>query len=148
MGSDAVVARGSATVDGLTLFGQNLHGSEQFSPRICLREARDFVPGQLCEVSGFSVPQVRRTQSVLGLQAQYSTGYRVGLNSANVVAGCLPLEMRLRSRPGMTGPDLVRLILERAILPLSGSGNAACLIDQHGRGRDGELGMADATTHS
>jgi secernin len=144
MGSDAVVARRSATVDGLTLFGQNLHGPGQFSPRICLREGRDFVPGQLCDIAGFSVPQVKRTQSVLGLQPHNSSGYRVGLNSANVVAGCLPLEMRLReSHQGLTGPDLVRLILERSHSVCQAVETLASLIDRHGQGgATGEMGMA------
>src|SRR3954468_15328837 len=105
MGSDAVVARGCATVDGLTLFGQNLHGPNELSPHICLRLGRDFVPGQVCDVSGFAVPQVKRTQTVLGLQAENSTGYRVGLNASKLAVGCLPLEMRLRdSHQGITGP--------------------------------------------
>ena len=144
MGSDAVVARGCAAVDGLTFFGQNLHGPNQFSPRISFRPGRDFVPGQLCDVSGFSVPQVKQTQSVLGLQPQNSNGYRVGLNSASVAVGCLPLEMRLReSQQGMTGPDLVRLVLERSHSACQAVETLTGLIDRHGQGgMSDEIGMA------
>jgi secernin len=139
MGSDAVVARGRATVDGQTLFGQNLHGPSQFSPRICLKPGRDFAPGELSGTLEVDVPQVRRTQTVFGLQAHNSSGYRVGLNGAKVVAGCLPLEVRLRgTQPGLTGPDLVRLVLERSHSACQAVDILVGLIDRHGQG-----GMVD-----
>jgi secernin len=139
MGSDAVVARGRATVDGQTLFGQNLHGPSQLLPRVSLRPGRDFAPGELSGVPDVAVPQVRRTQTVFGLHAHGSSGYRVGLNGAKVVAGCLPLEVRLRdAQPGLTGPDLVRLVLERSHSACHAVDILAGLIDRHGQG-----GMVD-----
>ncbi|HEV8058562.1 MAG TPA: hypothetical protein VGP68_01740 [Gemmataceae bacterium] len=144
MGSDAVVARGRATVDGQTLFGQNLHGSNQFSPRICLKPGRDFVPGELSGTPEVDVPQVRRTQTVFGLQAHNSCGYRAGLNAAKVAAGCLPLEVRLRGvQPGLTGPDLIRLVLERSRSACQAVEVLVGLIDRYGQGgMANEAGMA------
>jgi hypothetical protein len=135
MGSDAVVARGPATVDGQTFFGQNLHGPNQVSAQICLKPGRDFAPGELCGIPDLVVPQVRHTQTVLGLQAQNSSGYRAGLNSARVAAGCLPLEVRLRgNQPGLTGPDLVRLVLERSRSAHQGMEVLVALLDRFGQG--------------
>lgn len=135
MGSDAVVARGPATVDGLTFFGQNLHGPYQVSAQVCLKPGRDFAPGELCSVADLQVPQVRHTQTVLGLQAQNSCGYRAGLNGARVAAGCLPLEVRLRgAQPGLTGPDLVRLVLERSRSAHQGMEVLVGLLDRYGQG--------------
>jgi hypothetical protein len=135
MGSDAVVARGRATVDGQALFGQNLHGPSQLLPRISLTPGRDFAPGELSGVQDVAVPQVRRTQTVFGLHAHQSPGYRVGLNGAKVVVGCLPLEVRLRaSQPGLTGPDLVRLVLERSHSACQAVDILAGLIDRYGQG--------------
>ncbi len=144
MGSDAVVARGRATVDGLTLFGQNLHGPSQFTPRLCRRPGRDFAPGELSDITNFDIPQVRRTQTVLGLQAHNSPGFRVGLNAAQVAVGCLPLEKRLRESPqGLTGPDLVRLVLERSRSAWQAVDVLVGLIDRYGQGGlTDEIGMA------
>ncbi len=76
-----------------------------------------------------------RTQTVLGLQSQDSGGYRVGLNAAKVVAGCLPLEVRLRGvQSGLTGPDLVRLVLERSRSACQAVEVLVGLIDRYGQG--------------
>lgn len=115
MGSDAIVSRGQATVDGHSLFGQNLNGPVTSSFSLCLTHGRDFVLGEMSGTPRVNVPQVKRTYSVLGVRPEDSWGYRVGLNSEQVAAGCISLLARLReNKPGLTGPELVRLVLERS----------------------------------
>src|SRR5258707_4168260 len=86
-------------------------------------------------MADFDMPQVRRTQTVLGLQAHSSPGYRVGLNASRVAVGCLPLELRLRESPqGLTGPALVRLVLERSRSARQAVDILVGLIDRFGQG--------------
>lgn len=149
MGSDAVVARGRATVDGQTFFGQNLHGPNQLSARLCLKPGRDFAPGELSGIPDLAIPQVRRTQTVLGLQTHNSCGYRAGLNGAKVAAGCLPLEARLHdSQTGLTGPDLVRLVLERSRSARQGMETLVGLMDRYGQGGAFGDGSASGCDHA
>lgn len=136
MGSDAIVSRGQATVDGHSLFGQNLHGQTTSSVSLCLTHGRDFVLGELAGTPRVKVPQVRHTYTVLGVRPGDSWGYRVGLNSEQVAAGCVSLLARRRDhkQPGLTGPELVRLILERSHCARQAVDILTDLMNRHGQG--------------
>src|SRR5436309_10760021 len=115
MGSDLVVALGRATVNGQTLFGQNCHRPVGESIALCRTPGRDFAPDETLQTAHAKLPQARRTFTVLGGQAHGDWGYLHGVNEHQVAAGCAAWRSKLAgSGQGLLGPDLVRLVLERA----------------------------------
>jgi secernin len=71
------------------------------------------------------------------------------LNGAKVVAGCLPLEVRLRGpQPGLAGPDLVRLVLERSHTACHAVDVLVDLIDRYGQGGTVDEASASACDHA
>jgi dipeptidase len=114
MGGDMVVALGRATVDGHTLFGHNSGQPSGVGQVLCLTPARRHAPGENVRTQFLEVPQARETFRVLGSQARGRWGYQHGVNEHGLAAGAVPLRTRLScDQPGLTGPDLVRLVLER-----------------------------------
>jgi hypothetical protein len=103
----------------------------------------------MCGALDLEIPQVRRTQTVLGLRTHHSTGYRAGLNGAYVAAGCLPLEVRLRgSQPGLSGPNLVRLVLERSRSAHQGMEVLIDLLDRYGQGVLSDANYSSGCDHA
>jgi hypothetical protein len=70
----------------------------------------------------------------LGSQAPGAWGYEHGVNQHGVAAGRAPLHTRLSSgETGLTGPDLVRLVLERARTARQGVDLLTDLVCRHGQ---------------
>jgi secernin len=135
MGSDMVVALGRATVDGHTLFGHNNnrpHGEGQSLARV---PGRGFAPGESVRATHVDVPQVRQTFTALGCRSGAEWGYQHGVNEKGVAVGVTAIRTRLANEgPGLTGPDLVRLALERAASASQGVEVLADLVHRHGQG--------------
>jgi hypothetical protein len=135
MGCDLVVAVGPATVDGHTLFGQNVTGRGDESVALCREPGRDFVPGEKIQTQHVELPQARQTYTVLAGRSPRNWGYHHGLNEQGVAAGCAGLQNKLRpAKPGLTGSDLVRLILERSRTARQGMDVVADLLERYGQG--------------
>lgn len=115
MGCDMVVALGRATVDGETLFGHNCNQPGSEPMELVRVPGRVFSPGEVVPMGGLLLPQARRTWTVLAGRCTGQWGYQHGLNEHGVAAGLTSIGTRPRpSEPGLSGPDLVRLALERA----------------------------------
>jgi len=94
------------------------------------------------------VPQVRQTSAVLGTRAAGMWGYLHGVNEHGVAVGCTPLRTRLRlDGPGLLGPDLVRLALERSQTALQAAEVLTSLVRRHGLGA-GQESPAEAGHHA
>jgi dipeptidase len=120
-------------VDGRTLFG---HYSSQAVPRghvLRLVRGRPFELGQTVRLQLLELPQARHTYTVLGNQAADSWGYEHGVNDQGVAAGRGPLRTRLSCSTGLTGSELVRLVLERAASARQGLDLLTDLIHRHGQ---------------
>src|SRR5688500_12196752 len=114
MGCDMVLAIGSAAVDGLTLFGVNYHAPNADSPVLERIHARPHEPGESVQTTYIEIPQARQTYDVLGCRSRQGWGLQHGLNEHQLAIGCASWKSRLSAdEPGLTGPDLVRLALER-----------------------------------
>ncbi|MCC6420643.1 MAG: C69 family dipeptidase [Gemmataceae bacterium] len=134
MGGDLVVALGSATANGHTLFGQNCHRPSRECQVLHHLPGRTFAPGEMAAAPYAEVPQVRRTWAVLGCQPQGAWGCTFGVNEHQVAAGCTAWRSRLaRERPGLAGPDLVRLGLERAASARQAVDVLTDLVGRHGQ---------------
>src|SRR5437763_16259474 len=115
MGCDMVVALGRATVDGCTLFGHNGDLPDGKYPVLALSPGRAFAPGETVRARYVEIAQVRQTFTVLGSRLPGGPGMQHGVNDQGVAAGCTRYCHKLDGgRPGLLGPELVRLVLERS----------------------------------
>jgi len=135
MECDMLVALSRATRDGGTLFAYNCDriGGEE---TILLRVAgRDFSPGEQVRIGDLILPQVRRTWTVLATRSPRHWGYLHGLNEHGVSIGLTTIRTK-RHEVGaaLTGPDLVRLALERATSARQAVDLATDLASRHGQG--------------
>jgi dipeptidase len=152
MASDMVVALARATADGFTLFGHNSNAPRGQAASLVVTPAREHAPGEMVQAGELRLPQARHTWAVLAGRTGPAWGYVHGVNEKGVCAGCTLIHTRLEcDGPCPSGPDLVRLALER--------GGSAChavevvtdLICRYGQGnasgqagRDAALLIADA----
>jgi secernin len=135
MGNDMVVALPRATADHVTLFGHNCNrpvGEPRALERV---PGRTFETGERIRTPHLSLPQVRSTLTVLAARFAGRWGYSHGLNERGVAAGTTSVKTRvLNDVPGLTGPDLVRLALERSATALQAVDVVTDLISRHGPG--------------
>jgi hypothetical protein len=132
MGGEMLVALGRAAVDGHTLFG---HGAAGAPPRPERTPGGSHAPDERVRATFIELPQARRTHAVLGGRPGGCWGYCHGVNEYGVAAGCTRLRTRLRlDAPGLTGPDLVRLALERGQTARQALEALTGLIARHGQG--------------
>jgi dipeptidase len=135
MGGDMVVALDRATVDGHTLFGHNSGQPSGEGQALCRTPAGRHALGETIQTQFLELPQTRETFRVLGGRGRGCWGYQHGVNEHGVAAGVIPLHTRLScDRPGLTGPDLVRLVLERCASSAGAMLLLTDLISRHGQG--------------
>src|SRR5205814_1889346 len=133
MGCDMVAALGRATVDGHTLFGHNSGQPGGRGQSLRLVRGRPFELGQTVRTQHLELPQARHTCTVLGSQPDGKWGYEHGVNEHGVVAGRAPLWTRLPAGCGLTGGELVRLVLERAASACQAVDLLTDLVHRHGQ---------------
>jgi hypothetical protein len=144
MGSDMVVALARATQDGHVLFGHNHARPAGEALALLVEPGRELAPGQMVRGARAELPQVRHTLTVLGCRAGSRWGYQHGVNEKGVAIGSTPIWTRVdRAAPGLTGPDLVRLALERAGSAIQAVDLLADLISRHGQGGEGSEDGSD-----
>lgn len=135
MASDMAVALARATLDGHTYFAHNSNRPRGEAPALVRTVGRDHAPGEKVQAAHIVLPQARRTFGVLAGRAGNVPGYQHGVNERGVAAGCTPIRTRLLNDvPGLTGPDLVRLALERAGSALQAVEVVTDLIGRYGQG--------------
>lgn len=135
MGNDMVVALPRATAEQVTLFGHNCNrpvGEPRALERV---PGRTFATGERIRTPNLSLPQVRNTLTVVAARFAGRWGYSHGLNERGVAAGVSTVKTRLLNDvPGLTGPDLVRLALERSSTALQAVDVVTDLVSRHGPG--------------
>jgi len=136
MGCDMVVAVGAATENRHTLFGANCHGLPRAGMALRLNPGRAFALGETVQTQILPLPQARQTFTVLGNQPLNTWGYEHGINEFEVVAACSTWRSKLLcDQPGLTGTDLVRLVLERCRSARQGFDLLTGLVSRHGQCR-------------
>jgi secernin len=135
MGNDMVVALPRATADRVTLFGHNCNrpvGEPRAMERV---PGKTYAAGERIRTPHLSLPQARNTFTVLAARFAGRWGYAHGVNERGVAAGVTAVKTRLPNDvPGLTGPDLVRLALERSSTALQAVDVLKDLISRHGPG--------------
>lgn len=133
MTGDMVVARGRATADGRTLFGHNSGRPAATAQPLCRIVRREHVPGERVRMQFLELAQARQTWTVLGSQPGGQEGIDHGVNEHHVAAGWVPLPRALPlAGPALTGPELVRLLLERSSNARHAVDLLADLVERHG----------------
>src|SRR5205809_6333652 len=84
MGCDMVVARGTATGAGATLFAANCHRPHGETQAVRLVAGRTFALGETVQTQAIQLPQARQTHTVLAIQPEGCWGYLHGLNELRV----------------------------------------------------------------
>ncbi|MBM4069140.1 MAG: hypothetical protein FJ271_09380 [Planctomycetes bacterium] len=136
MGSDMVAALGAATANGMAFFAANCHGPALQCPALRRIAGKSFALGETLSTQFIQLPQVRQTFSILGSQPPGTWGLSHGLNEHHLAAGCANWDSRIPcSQPGLTGTDLVRLVLERCKSARQGFEQLTGFITRHGQGR-------------
>jgi len=130
-----MTALGRAAADGHTLFGHNAAGRSQAPFRLERTPGGSHAPDERVRATFIALPQARRTHAVLGGRLAGAWGYCHGVNEHGVAAGCTRLRTRLLlDAPGLTGPDLVRLALERGPTARQALEALTGLVARHGQG--------------
>ncbi|HYV34513.1 MAG TPA: carcinine hydrolase/isopenicillin-N N-acyltransferase family protein, partial [Gemmataceae bacterium] len=113
-----------------------------------LQPGHTFAAGESVRTQFLQLPQVRQTCSVLAAQARGAWGYLHGVNEHGLAVGCSNWNSRVKcSKPGLLGPELVRLVLERAHSAAQALDVLTDLIVRHGQGNFPGNPEEDAADH-
>src|SRR5262245_2083185 len=115
MGCDMMLALAAATAERHALLGLNLHGAGPQRLRLQHVPAAHHPHDAAIPTSLLLLPQVRQTCAVLGVQPDDGWGFVFGCNEHGLAIGVARWRSRQTSeQPGLTGPELARLALERS----------------------------------
>jgi hypothetical protein len=145
MGGDLITALGRAVLDGFTLFGGNCRRRGDQMHTLHRSVGRSHAPEECIDTGNVRLPHARETVTAVGVQTRGNWGYHQGVNALGMAAGCTRLRTRLSGdTPGLRGPDLVRLMLERAHTARHAVELAVDLICRHGQGEPSANGGWDS----
>ena len=142
---DTVVALGSATVDGATLFGKNSDRHPNEAQAVVWVPAAEHSLGERVRCTYLDIPQARWTHAAVLCQPFWMWGAEMGFNEHGVAIGNEAIFTREphTRQPALTGMDLVRLGLQRATDAEQAVGVMTELLEAYGQGGncgyDGEL---------
>jgi secernin len=112
---DTIVALGTATKDGATLFGKNSDREPDEVQNIKIYPSRRYKKGDKVKCTYMTIPQAAETAAVMLSQPFWMFGAEMGANEHGVVIGNEALFTRDKpDTTGLTGMDLLRLALERS----------------------------------
>ena len=135
MGCDIMLALAPATAERHTLLGLNLHGAGPERLRLQHVPAAHHPHDEVIRAAQLQLPQTRQTCAVLGVQPENAWGFVFGCNEHRLAVGVARWRSRLTSdQPGLTGPELARLALERSRSTHHAVEVLTDLIARHGHG--------------
>jgi len=133
---DTVVALGSVTVDGVTLFGKNSDREPNEAHHLLRIPAADHPAGRSVKLTYIELPQIAHTYEVLLAKPFWMWGAEMGANEHGVAIGneAVFTKVPYEKDPGLTGMDLLRLALERAKTAREALDVMTALLAQVGQG--------------
>ena len=133
---DTLMALGDATATHEMLFGKNSDRQRNEAQGVELIGSADHPPGATVQCTYLTLPQVRRTHSVLLCRPFWMWGAEMGANEHGVVIGNEGLIARSPApqEPALTGMDLLRLGLERSASAIEALKTITDLLEQFGQG--------------
>jgi secernin len=142
---DTMVALGSVTADGATLFAKNSDREPNEAHHLLRIPATRHAPGARVKCTYVEIPQVEETYEVLLCKPFWIWGAEMGANEHGVAIGNEAVFTRVpyEKRPGLIGMDLLRLALERARTARAALEVMTNLLAQYGQG--GNCGLKHKT---
>jgi len=135
---DTIVALGSATKNGATLFGKNSDREYDEVQNIKIYPHLKHSPDEMVKCTYITIPQVIETASTLLCQPFWMFGGEMGSNEYGVTIGNEAL--LTKEKPditGLTGMDLLRLALERSKTAKEALDVIIMLLGRYGQGGNG-----------
>lgn len=113
---DTMVALGSATASGGTLFAKNSDRDANEAQIVEVIGAKDHAEGTAARLTYIEIPEVARTHTVMLSRPYWMWGAEMGANEHGVAIGneAILTKVTPDKTPGLIGMDMVRLGLERA----------------------------------
>jgi len=139
---DTIAATGSATAQGVTLFGKNSDRLPNEAQNLCHIPASSHAPGKTVACTYISIPQAEKTNAVLLSRPFWMWGAEMGVNEHGLAIGneAVFTKVSYEKGPALTGMDLLRLALERAPTARAAVDIITRLIEKHGQGGNGGYG--------
>jgi dipeptidase len=133
---DTVVALGSVTADGVTIFGKNSDREPNEAHHLLRVPRARHAPGSMVKCTYIEIPQVEETCEVLLAKPFWIWGAEMGANEHGVAIGneAVFAKVPYEKRPGLIGMDFIRLALERARTAREALDVITSLLEQYGQG--------------
>lgn len=133
---DSVVAVGSQTSDGSTLFAKNSDRKPLECQPFVQHAATHHPPQARVRCTHIEIPEVAESYRVMGHSPEWVWGFEHGVNEHAVAIGNHTIFSKepIDAQPGLIGMDLVRLGLERGRDAREALEVIATLIESHGMG--------------
>jgi dipeptidase len=133
---DSVVAVGSETSDGATLFAKNSDRKPLECQPFVQHAAAHHPPRARVRCTHIEIPEVAETYRLMGHSPAWVWGFEHGVNEHGVAIGNHTIFSKepIEEEPGLIGMDLVRLGLERGRDAREALEVIATLIETHGMG--------------
>lgn len=133
-----MVALGSATESGSTIFAKNSDRAVNEAQPLCFYPAKDYEEGETVTCTYIKIPQVKHTYACIGSRPYHFFGFEHGVNEHGVVIGNEAVSGREypERRWGLIGMDILRLALERADTAAKAVEVMGWLFETYGTGGD------------
>jgi len=132
---DTIVALGSATDQGFTLFGKNSDREPDEVQNIRISPRKRHKPDETIQCTYLTIPQTPETARVLLCQPFWMFGAEMGANEYGVAIGNEAIFTKEKTDEiGLTGMDLVRLALERSHTAKQALEIIIKLLEKYGQG--------------
>ena len=144
---DTLVAVGSATADGTTLFAKNSDREPNEAHELIAFPRTQHPAGAQVQCTYLTIPQVPETYAVLLAKPFWMWGCEMGANEHGLVIGNEALFTRVpgAGEPRLIGMDFIRLALERSQSAWEALETITTLLAQYGQG--GECGLHESLTY-
>lgn len=139
---DTFVALQNSTRDGSLIFGKNSDREPNEAQCVVTLPAADYPAGSMVKCTYIEIPQVSHTHAVLLSKPFWMWGAEMGSNAFGLTIGNEAVFTRVpyEKTGGLTGMDLLRLALERAVNADEGLKIITGLLETYGQG--GNCGFA------
>ncbi len=132
---DTIVALGSATKTGTTLFGKNSDREPNEVQNIKIYPRQKHKKSDKIKCTYLTIPQVTETARIMLCQPFWMFGAEMGANEHGVAIGNEALFTREKpDTTGLTGMDLLRLALERSRTAKQALETIIELLEEYGQG--------------
>ena len=132
---DTIVALGTATKDGATLFGKNSIREPDEVQNLVINPRKSHGSNEKVKCTFIEIPQVKETYRTLLSKPFWMYGAEMGINEYGVAIGNEAILSKVKSKePALTGMDLIRLSLERSQTAKEARDTIIQLLETHGQG--------------